>query len=72
MTSKTSLFNQDRLQEEKMQKRDDKQYLFFTALDPKSNGPEEEQQDLSKPRNVHCKSKWNIIHDGKPVVEEEK
>ena len=45
-----------------MQKRDDIQ-LFFTALDPTNDEPEEEYEDLSKPRKVHNKSKWKIIQD---------
>ena len=40
-----------------------RQTVFFTALDPMSGEPEEEYQDLSRPRKVQYKSKWKIIQD---------
>ena len=38
-----------------------RQTVFFTALGTMNNEPEEEYQDLSKPRKIHCKGKWKII-----------
>ena len=44
-----------------------RQTVFFTALDvtaldPKSNEPDKEGQDLSGPRKVRNKSKWKVTH----------
>ena len=44
-------------------KKEVRQTVFFTALNPMNDEPEEEYQDLSKPRKVHFKSKWKIIQD---------
>ena len=40
-----------------------RQTVFFTTLDPMNDEPEEEYQDLSKPRKIHSKSKWKLIQD---------
>ena len=40
-----------------------RQTVFFNALDPMSDEPEEEYQDLSKPRKVHNKRKWKRVQD---------
>ena len=34
-------------------------------MDPMSDEPEKEYQDLSKPRKVHYKSKWKVTQDAK-------
>ena len=38
-----------------------RQTVFFTALNPMTDVPEEEYQELSIPRTVHYKSKWKMI-----------
>ena len=47
----------------KGKKEEGRQTVFFTPLDPWRDATEEEySDDLSKPRKLHCKSKWKFSH----------
>ena len=43
--------------------KEGRQTVFFTALDPTSNEPHDEYQDLSRPRKVHYWSKCKVTQD---------
>ena len=40
--------------------KEGRQSVFFTALDPLSDEPDEEYEDSTKPRKVHYKNKWRV------------
>ena len=47
------------------QSKERRQTIFFTPLSPFGDNPDEEEpsDDLSKPRKVHCYSKWKNSQD---------
>ena len=43
--------------------KEGRETVFYTVLDPLGNEPDEEYEDLSKPRKVQYKSKWRVTQD---------